>query len=483
MRGFILVLLSVLMAGCSFVVLHNDAARDLDPGAFQHAGHVPVDRNWWTAFHDRDLNILIEQALQRNYQLLTAFDRLKQAQAIARKSGAQIWPWLNFSGSGTRMVTKSDTGGMPDPGAFNSGDAQVSSRNYKTTLSLSAAASYEVDLWGRVRALRDAATRDTKAAAMDLCAMKISISAEVAGAYYQLVQSDAALKLLNQQVALNQKMLDLLEFRFNHGRSTLVDVLQQKRQLAATRSEIPVVRMQMDIVSQQLAVLQGSLPEESYSTPRDDLPELPPLPDTGIPAELIRRRPDIQAAWLRVESADYRLGAAIADRFPSLRLTAGAGTDAADVGDLFDNWLANIAGNLLAPVFEGGLRAAEVDRNRAVVSERIHSFRQAVLQAFTEVENALSREAYQTEYINSLKDQIGISRQVVAQTRMRYLKGLSDYLPVLESMSRLQALERSILSARLQQITYRISLYRALAGDWNDTAGVEEKEHEPIQPS
>jgi outer membrane protein TolC len=190
------------------------------------------------------------------------------------------------------------------------------------------------------------------------------------------------------------------------------------------------------------------------------------MPATGVPAELVTRRPDLRAAYARLAAADEGVAAAIADRFPSIGLSARVEGNAEEVGDVFDNWLASVAGNLVGPILDGGRRAAEVERVRAVSSERFHGYGAAVLGALGEVEDALVREEMQREYEDSLGKQIELSRKVVEQSRLRYLQGATDYLPVLESLATLQRLERTGIEARGTLVEYRIGLYRALGGGW-----------------
>jgi outer membrane protein TolC len=196
------------------------------------------------------------------------------------------------------------------------------------------------------------------------------------------------------------------------------------------------------------------------------LPDLPPLPSTGLPAELVRRRPDVRAAERRVQAADRDVWVAIAEQFPRLGLTVGAETSAQELRYLFDNWLASMAANVAAPLFDAGLRRAEVRRRRAVLSERLNGYGGAVLRAVREVEDALVRQVRQAEYVRSLTRQRELSRQAAEQTRQRYIKGSEDFIRYLTTVLSYQRLQRTTLQARLDLVLYRIELYRALAGGW-----------------
>ena len=196
------------------------------------------------------------------------------------------------------------------------------------------------------------------------------------------------------------------------------------------------------------------------------LPQLPPLPDAGLPADLLLQRPDIQAALARLEAADFKVAAARADRLPALKLSASGTYKAEQIKEILDNWYLNLAANLIAPLIDGGRRAAEVERTKAVVKERLAAYREVVLTAIREVEEALVREKKQQEYIAGLQRQITFANRAVAEAKERYLKGQADYLRVLTATLSVQGLERNLISAKRDMLVLRVSLYRALGGTW-----------------
>jgi len=432
------------------------------PARVSQDGEAALAQRWWESLDDPELNRLIEQALSGNFDLQTAWDRLDQSAALARKAGAALRPQLNGEVAVSRTRSERDASSGT---AATTGEASTATTTDSISLALSA--SYEVDLWGRVRSVRRAAELNLLASGENLSAAAITVSAEVANKWYGIVQQRAVLKLLAEQVKTNSEFLELVELRFKHGKASAVDVLQQRRQLESTKGQMPIARMQLALFEHQLAVLLGKGPQYKTAGALDALPGLPPLPRTGLPAELVRRRPDLRAAHARLAGANENIAAAAADRFPALRLTARGQTDADDLGGLFDNWLTNLAANLAGPILDGGSRSAEVARTRAVASERLHEYAGLILNALKEVEDALVREQQQRDYLVSLDTQLELARQVVAESRLRYVNGATDYLPVLESLSTLQQLERSGYEARRLLIEYRIGLYRALGGGWD----------------
>jgi outer membrane protein TolC len=194
------------------------------------------------------------------------------------------------------------------------------------------------------------------------------------------------------------------------------------------------------------------------------LPDLPPFPKTGIPLDILTARPDIESSFLRLKSADYRVAAAVADRFPQLTLSAEFSTSGNRTGDLFNNWFSTLAGNLFGPLFDGGLRKAEVARNESIARQLFYNHGETILEAIGEVEDGLVREKEQQIALDSLKTQLQYAAETIEHVGTRYRQGAEDYQRVLLALLSHQNLQRSILSSERQLINFRISLYRALSG-------------------
>ena len=438
------------------------------PASFSRTGDALLEERWWTALGDERLNGLVEDALAGNFGLKSAFDRVQQARAIARQQGARLAPQLDGSASAGRSAARQGT-----PGGTRT--------TYQDELSMGLSAGYEVDLWGRLRAARDAARLDAEANGEDLTAAAISLSAQVAETWYRLAERRGQLRLLDEQIETTQKYLDIITLKFRRGHVPAADVLQQRQVIESRRGERALVESNIGVLESQLAVLLGDVPG-AFSVPEGlDLADLPPAPETGLPAALVRRRPDVRAAERRMEAASHRVAVAVADRFPRLQITARGETSAEEVGQLFDNWLANLLGNLSAPLLDGGSREAEVDRTQAVLSERVNAYGQTVLDALKEVEDALVREARQQDYLASLRQQLELSGESIEQTRDRYIRGTADFTRYLTTLLDHQRLQRTYLTARLDEVLFRIGLYRALAGGWDAVPRKPEVETERLQ--
>ncbi len=301
-----------------------------------------------------------------------------------------------------------------------------------------------------------------KASQSDLETMVMSLTAEVAETWFSIIEQKALLNLAREQLKVSETYLKLIQFRFGQGQASALDVYQQRQQSAGIRSKIPPIESGLRVFLHKLSVLLGEPPGADIAAPHGNLPDLPDLPMTGLPSALLKSRPDIQAAHFRVAAADHRIGAAIADRFPSLGLTASGGFRATELAELFENLIWDILGNLSGTLLDGGRKSAEVRRNRAVLEELTAKYVQTVLGAFQEVEDALVREEQQQIFLDKLNEQIRYAKMSLKESRSRYLNGLDDYLRVLTSLESLQNLEQKLISAKKQLLSHRIQLYRAI---------------------
>jgi len=260
-----------------------------------------------------------------------------------------------------------------------------------------------------------------------------------------------------------------------------VDVLRQRQLLESTREQRAVAESRMQVLEHQLAVLLGRAPQKGRDYTNGSLPEIPPLPDPGLPVGLIRRRPDVISAYQQLQAADMDWAAAISSQYPRLTLKASLNTSEDKVTDLFQNWAHSFAGNLVAPLLDAGQRKAEVGRTKALRRQRLYEYGQAVLSAFQEVEDALIQEKKQRERIRSLEEQVRLAGEAYNRLRIEYFNGVSDFIDVLTALTEKQQLQQDLLSTRLFRLEYRIALYRALAGGFHTKR--EKKNNTPEQPS
>jgi len=407
-----------------------------------------VPDRWWTVFDDPALDRQVEQSLGGSFTLAAAVERLRAAQAVVRRDASDLLP---------------DVNGLADAeGVF-----RTNGRN-SSLFALGLDGSYEVDLWDRIESAVDAQRFRADATEADYQAVALALSGEITSTWFALIESRAQLALLNEQLETNITGAEILEDRFEEGQErAAADLLRQRQLVEATREQIVIVRPTIDLLEHRLAVLQGRPPQQAWYVTGQMLPPLPPLPATGLPAELLQRRPDVRRDYLALWAADRDLASAVSNQYPRLNLFASVTTAAESPENLFRDWIVVTAGQLIAPLIDGGQRRAQVDINAALLRELIAQYGDTVLTAYREVEDALARERYQLQRLESLHLQLGLSRQSRILLREQYLIGGTDYLDVLTAITQEQRLQRDILSARLDLILTRIDLYLALAGGFD----------------
>jgi outer membrane protein, multidrug efflux system len=450
--AILLIVFILIIDGCAtFAPSRREPEKRLLPSAFSLPSQPwEPTRRWWETFNDPQLNALIEEALGHNFSLQQSWARLRQARALAVESGAALYPDLTLEAGASSERRHTDATETVD--------------NY----SLGLAGSYEIDLWGKIRSERQAARLSATASREDLNTAAITLSANIATRWIGIISQRMQKQLLSQQLQANQTLQDLVELRFRKSLASAVDVFQQRQLVEQSRAQLPLVEQAERRLLNELALLLGRTP---FSLPQIQAQtlEIPAdLPPAGIPAQLLADRPDIRAAAKRLEAADWNVAAARADRLPRISLSAEAGYQADKLSQLVDNWLTRLAANMTAPLFDGRRRAAEVQRLQAVVLENLAAYRQTVLTAMQEVENAMIDEVKLREHLDGLQAQLGAARNALTEARRRYRSGLSDYLPVLTQLLTVQELERTEIQRRADLLTARVDLYRSLGGTWTD---------------
>jgi len=454
---FMLTIILLLVASCApFKPQERQSPEGELPRSFSlYTAESEPEVRWWEEFNDVDLNVLVKEALSDNLTLKEIWSRLVQARALAVQAGAALYPDLTGTAGADYARQRSDDGSAKT----------TSTEDY----SLGVVSSYELDLWGRIRAEREFALLEVTAAREDLNTAAMTLAAEVANRWVNIISQRMQKRLLERQLRTNLTLLELIELRFRMSMVSALDVYQQKQVVENVKAEVPLVEAEEQLLLHELALLLGKPTGTSLKISREDFPESTEIPATGLPADLLSSRPDLRRAGMRLQAADWQVAAARANRLPAIRLTATAQYGKGDMDVLFDNWLLSLAGNLTAPIFDGGRRAAEVDRRQALADENLSAYRQAVLTAIKEVEDALVSEVKQREHIKALENVLVTARRALEEAGIRYRNGLTDYLPVLTQLLAVQNLERNLIRQRASLLNARISLYRSLGGTWTDS--------------
>ena len=455
----LLISISLTLTACSpFSTKLQPAELSVLPESYSVAGVNDLPDRWWESFDNDDLNQLIAESLNDNLSLRQAWSRLAEAQALTRKSGSSQKPTLDLNAGYTASQVRSNG---------------TTSDNESYSLGLSS--SFELDLWGRIAAEVDSQKNAELATREDLNTAALSLAAEVTDRWLQLLTQIQQQQLLTKQLQTSQSYLELIDLRFRKAQTTALDLLQQKESIAALQSKLPALERQEQLLRNELAVLLGNNPQQALNLTGTELPKLQPLPELGIPAELLEQRPDIRAAALRLQAANLDLTVAKTERMPALKLTGSATTNGG-FNDLFDNWLLNLINNLTVPLLDGGRRSAEVERQQAVLSGQIASYQQSVLNAIREVEDALISDQKLREELNALEIQLDLAEQALSIAEKRYRKGLNTYLPVLTELKNVEKLQQNLLNQQLNILRNRVTLHRALGGNWAEQLPVQQLE-------
>lgn len=410
---------------------------------------------WWQSFQNEQLSQTVELALAQNFNLAATEARLRAAQADLDAATAGLFPTLSFNASRAERTVK---GGSLSPVA-------ASTSGYTTSAQFSA--EYEIDLWSRVRSNRKASILNLQASKLDLQAARISVAAQTATTWVQWVAAQQTVNLLKAELEDYKTNLKLVEFRFKQGSTAASDVLQQRQLVEATAGSLASALVNAKQIQNSLNTLTATPLKDQ--TPDSQLPALPPMPATGLPAEVLQRRPDVQSAFKLVLAADQRVASAIANRLPQLSLSASLSDQTRDSSLLFDNWIRNFSLNLLAPLFDGGARAAQVDSQKAQLDQALAQYQQTSLEALEEVDTALYQETKQAEVVDSLTKQVEFAEQSLKRLFEGYRNGSVSYLSILNAQQSASSLKRSLVAAQQQLLIYRITLHRAISGGLQPT--------------
>lgn len=446
-------LLLCLLIGCQYHANTPDRADPQQlPTSFgeDHSANSAAVHNdqWWTSFERQDLDMLESTALADNLDLAEAWARLRAAQAQAIISGAALLPAVEGSASWRNDYTDS------------SGTTESTEQ-----WSLGAGISYEVDLWGRIRAQSESAKSLVNASQFEVQATALALSGDVAGAWVNILALSDGMRLLRQQIATNQTQMELVLLRFSNGQASALDIYQQKQLLAGAETIIPQVERQLRLFQHQLSLLLGKPADWEFEVGELNLPAMPPAPTAGAPSDLLLQRPDVRAAFESLNSAEWNVAQARADRLPRFTLSADATTTAGALADLFDSWSTSFLAALTQPLFDAGQRQAEVERQLALAKQSLLQYRTTVLTAYKEVRDALVQEKWYYEELAAMDRQMTSARQEFTEAQSRYLSGLTDYLDVTSSLSSLQSLQRERISLLADLLQARINLHLALGGE------------------
>jgi len=421
-----------------------------------------VTEDWWTAFGSEELSLLVEEVLARNYDLIAAAHRLRAAEAQARIAGAALLPAASLGGDASRQ--RQNFIGLPLPGG---GPEVLSSTS--SSLGVSLNVSWELDLWGKLDAYSEAAEADFAAGVEDLASLRLSLAGQAVKSWLGLVDARLQLEIAARQVESLERSTEVVRQRFENGRVTALDLNLAEAELAGALARRSAREEAQARAARGLEILRGSYPAGALESAAA-LPELPPQPSVGLPSELLRRRPDLRAAEVRLDAEDYRLYASRKELWPSLSLTGSVGRRTAEAGDLGDDAFSvwSLLAGLTQPIFQGGRLSAGVDAAEAKVDATLAEYAQAVLRALLEVETALAVEASMAERDRQLARATERADQARGLAEERYRAGRTDILSVLTAQRQAYESESAWVNARRLHLEQRVDLMLALGGGLHD---------------
>ncbi len=412
---------------------------------------------WWTQFEDPALTALVEEAFGANVDLQIAVERVQEASA------------LRVVAAGGRLPSASGNAAVVHTRLSDAGGGAVGDRSF-TFNSLGLDASWEIDLWGRIRQSIEAADANVQAALEGRRLVRALVAAQVAGSYLGIRELQLRQRFAEENVARQQETLKLTRDRFSAGLVPKLDVHQAELNLARTEAILPRLRQQHQAALRSLEVLTGRTPG-TLAQRLEQEAEIPMPSDITLhefPANVIRRRPDLRVAEQELLAAAARVGVAKADLYPRISLTGSFAFEARETGDLFDgNALATKFGPFLSvPIFQGGRLRAQVDAAESRALQAELRYRQLVLSSLEEVENSLS--AFREEQIRGTTLQQGVqaSSTAVLQVRSLYENGLVTFLNVLDAERSLAAVQDEAAASLGQSARNLVTVYRALGGGW-----------------
>ncbi len=438
--------------------------------------HRP-DEWWKESFQDSVLNRLIDTVLGSNFDISVGVARVQQAQAQARIAKAAFLPSVQASGSVASQNTPSNAGfGAQFQALGGGGDSTagpVSNRIGVTTYSLGLDFSYELDFWGRVRNDAAAAGQDYLASEADFLTATIGVISETITAYYQVVEIRDRIKLTEETIGVLTERDELAEDSYDGGLISSFQLYQIRQDLRNTEATLPQLETQLTDALGRLAILSGRYHADVARLLSDSSPiHQPPTPiPTGLPVQLLTQRPDVLAAYRRMEAARYRIGARRAELLPSLALSGTVGLQSADASGLFDadQWFRNLAANLVAPIFQGGRRRASVSAARARFNELAATYGRTVVTAVHEVETSLERLSNESRRHALIASQSDEADAAVDLQSRRYSRGVAGYTDYLDALRTALNVRSSLTGARRDLALARLAVHRALGRSWTET--------------
>ncbi len=464
-----------LLAGCNLGPDYHRPALDV-PAAYrataQSADAAWPSADWWQGFQSAELNDLIAQARAQNFDIAAAVARVSQADAQVRIAGAALLPTLNGTGNADWQHQGLGTASSSRVGSRTFGGGSNASADFHT-YSFGASASYELDFWGRNRASRNAAVASAVFSRFDQQTVALTVVTDVANTWFTALSLADRLTVARANLAAAEKVLAAIKGRLDAGTANALDVAQQEALVDGVRANIPnlVNQMQQQVIA--LGILTGQPPENIQVQP-DTLTNLalPPVA-SGLPSDLLTRRPDIAAAEAQLIAQNFNIAVARAAFFPTITLTGSAGYQAPALTHLLTpgGALASVAAGLTLPIFDGGTLRGQLEQAKGRYDELLADYRKAVVQSFTDVDAALTAWRYTSEQEALQRIAVDSAQRAADIARAQMDVGTIDITTVLNIQTTLFTDRDVLVQVRLARAQALLNLYKALGGGWTEPPG------------
>jgi NodT family efflux transporter outer membrane factor (OMF) lipoprotein len=423
----------------------------------ENAQSEKIVQDWWSVFHDPQLNTLIDDVVHYNYDLRIAATRVKEARAARGIVASDGLPQIDASSSTQRRsASENAAGGLGELAEADLADLD------QDVYTAGFDASWEIDIFGGNLAKTHATDARIDVAINNRRDVMVSVLAEVARNYMELRGNQKRLNIIEHNVKLQQEILDIVKGRADIGLSRELDVMRAKSQLEQTKALVPGVRAQIRAGTYRLSVLTGKAPEALFEDlmATEPLPTEPDVIPVGLRSDLLQRRPDLRAAEANLRASLADVGAAEADLYPKFFLTGSGGFEALTFGDLLSSassaWT---LGSLIQwPIFRGG----EISSEQAVLE-----YEHSVLKILEEVENNLTTYGEELKTRARLQDSVTAAKRSVELANGLYEQGLSNFIDVLDANSNLTQAEDVLVRSETRTLTRLIALYKSLGGGWD----------------
>jgi len=427
-----------------------------------------ANTEWWKQFQDPVLEDLISEALQNNKNIKVAAANVEQAAAVLTQTRSPLFPQIGYSGSGSRQRA-SENSATPLPSTVS---------NPQTSYQTLASASWEIDLWGRIRRLTEAAQASLLASEEARRGVVLSLVSSVAGDYIQLLGLDEQLVISKRTMAAYAESVRLFELQFKYGQVSQMNVEQARTQYETAAAAVPQIESQISQTENALSVLLGRNPGPVLRGKTIHELTIPPVP-AGLPSDLLASRPDIRQAEQDLIAANAQIGAAKAIYFPTISLTGAFGFESSDLSNLFKGpsriW--NYAGSLTGPIFTGGAISGQVKQAEAGRKAALLNYELTIQSAFSDVENALVSRRKLAEQTQAQERLVRASSEYVRLARLQYDGGYSPYSTVLQAEQQLFPAELNYVQYRAALFTSLVNIYKAMGGGWQAASELTEAKH------